>query len=196
MPGAASGGQDQQPQANTPGGGVAGAPPVGTPDPLQKYKWWIFSGLGIVLVVGAAFMLRAKPSEAGHIFAAEPSPLTSALPPGVKATEYRAKTLGAAPTNGAPPNTVLPSAPASTAATPFSSSASTSASLIAAPASVPSPAVSPSAPPPMLAALKEELFQLETERIEGHITNAEYSEQKAALEVMLKRALARQTVTR
>ncbi len=43
-----------------------------------------------------------------------------------------------------------------------------------------------------LAALKEELFALETERLEGKITDAEYAEHKAALEVLLKRALARE----
>jgi hypothetical protein len=45
---------------------------------------------------------------------------------------------------------------------------------------------------PMLSALKEEFFQLETERLEGKITDAEYAEHKGALEVMLKRALARE----
>ena len=47
----------------------------------------------------------------------------------------------------------------------------------------------------MLQAIKEELFQLETERIVGKITDAEYAAQKTALEVMLKRALARQTAS-
>jgi hypothetical protein len=35
------------------------------------------------------------------------------------------------------------------------------------------------------------LFALETERLEGRLNEAEYSEQKAAIEVVLKRALAR-----
>ena len=47
-----------------------------------------------------------------------------------------------------------------------------------------------------LAALKEELFQLETERLEGKITDAEYAEHKSALEVLLKRALARESAAR
>jgi len=47
----------------------------------------------------------------------------------------------------------------------------------------------------MLAALKEELFELETERLAGKITDAEYAEHKAALEVLLKRALARKVTT-
>jgi hypothetical protein len=163
--------QDQTPQSGLqsgPGGGVAGAVPIGTPDPLSKYKWWIFSGLGLILVVAAAFMLRAKPGQTTSIAANERSPLTSTLPPGVKATALRAQTVA---TNGA---TSTPSP---------------------APAAAPRPAEQTSTGAPMLAALKEELFQLETERIAGKITDAEYAEHKAALEVLLKRALARQTTT-
>ena len=40
-------------------------------------------------------------------------------------------------------------------------------------------------------ALKEELFELESERISGTIDAAEYAEVKAALETVLKRALNR-----
>lgn len=42
-----------------------------------------------------------------------------------------------------------------------------------------------------MTALKEEIFTLETERLQGHVTDAEYAEHKAALEQVLKRALAR-----
>lgn len=42
-----------------------------------------------------------------------------------------------------------------------------------------------------LAAMKEELFALESDRLQGRLTEAEYAEQKAALETVLKRALAR-----
>jgi hypothetical protein len=45
-----------------------------------------------------------------------------------------------------------------------------------------------------LAALKEELFAVETEKLQGRITEAEYAEQKAALEVVLRRALLRSEV--
>jgi hypothetical protein len=44
---------------------------------------------------------------------------------------------------------------------------------------------------PLLAALKDELFALETERLEGKLTEPEYAEQKAALEQVLRRALSR-----
>lgn len=43
----------------------------------------------------------------------------------------------------------------------------------------------------LLNALKEELFTLESDRLSGTITAAEYAEQKAALETVLKRALSR-----
>jgi hypothetical protein len=42
-----------------------------------------------------------------------------------------------------------------------------------------------------LAALKEELFAIETEKLQGRLTDVEYVEQKSALEVVLRRALQR-----
>lgn len=45
-----------------PGGGIA--PPINTPDPLSKYKWWILGGLALLLAAVAAFLLR-KPANAG-----------------------------------------------------------------------------------------------------------------------------------
>jgi hypothetical protein len=46
-------------------------------------------------------------------------------------------------------------------------------------------------PGALLSTLKEELFAVETDRLEGRLNDAEYAEQKAALEVVLKRALTR-----
>jgi hypothetical protein len=54
----------------------------------------------------------------------------------------------------------------------------------------------PTSPPnsgSLLTALKEELFALETDRLEGKLSEPEYAEQKAALEQVLRRALARQS---
>jgi hypothetical protein len=48
-------------------------------------------------------------------------------------------------------------------------------------------------PDALLTTLKDELFSVETDRLEGRLTGAEYAEQKAALEVVLKRALARRS---
>jgi len=44
----------------------------------------------------------------------------------------------------------------------------------------------------LLAALKEELFSLETERLEGKLADPEYAQLKSAFEIVLKRALNRQ----
>ncbi|HVH88645.1 MAG TPA: hypothetical protein VM912_18140 [Terriglobales bacterium] len=44
----------------------------------------------------------------------------------------------------------------------------------------------------LLEAIKEELFQLETERLQGKISEADYQTAKAALDLTLKRAIARQ----
>jgi hypothetical protein len=43
----------------------------------------------------------------------------------------------------------------------------------------------------LLAAMKEELFALETDKLQGKLSESEYVEQKAALEVVLRRALLR-----
>jgi hypothetical protein len=43
----------------------------------------------------------------------------------------------------------------------------------------------------LLAAMKEELFALETDKLQGRLSETEYLEQKAALEVVLRRALLR-----
>lgn len=48
-----------------------------------------------------------------------------------------------------------------------------------------------SGPGALLSSLKEELFAVETDRLEGRLNEAEYAEQKAALETVLKRALSR-----
>jgi len=134
---AAGGPEAGQPSAATdsrPGGGLGN--PIDTPDPLSKYKWWILSGLALVLAVAAAFLLRAKPETTA-------------------------------------------SEQASTASTPLP--------VVTAPQT-------PAGANDVLAALKEELFTLETERLEGKLSEQEYAEQKAALEIVLRRALSRQTV--
>lgn len=53
--------------AGRPGGGLG--PPVDSPDPLTKYKWWILSGLTLVLIAASAFFLRRK----GEVIAGAPA---------------------------------------------------------------------------------------------------------------------------
>ncbi len=111
--------------------GIGLGAPIDTPDPLDKYKWWLLSGLGLILVIGAAFFLRSK---------------------------------GTLPPVSAEPEVASSSArPTTTSQTMW------------------------------LAALKDQMFLLETERIEGKLTETDYLEQKAAFEIMIKRALTQHT---
>jgi hypothetical protein len=127
--GAQDNGQSQQSGASAaqPGGGMSS--PINTPDPLSKFKWWILSGLALLLAVAAAFLARK-------------------------------------PASGTAPNTAG-------AAQALASPAARSAIL--------------------LDSLKEELFALESEKVAGTLTPAEYEELKAALETVLKRALKRRS---
>lgn len=101
-----------------PGGGIG--VPNAAPDPLSKYKWWILGVLALLMVGGAAFLMRAP-------------------------------------------------AGATAAALPAASAVSKEDAL--------------------LATLKEELFKLESEKLAGKLSDEEYVQAKAALEVVLKRAL-------
>ncbi len=57
------------------------------------------------------------------------------------------------------------------------------------------PYVAPAATAPaagsLLSALKEELFELEADRLAGKLSEAEYAQHKAAFDVVLRRALNR-----
>lgn len=122
----------QSPQNAGPGGGIG--EPINQPGPLDKYRWWILGGVGLLLAAAAAFLLR-KPAVAAGLpvqTAAIPAPISSTTP-----------------------------------TTPAGKNAA------------------------LLNALKEELFTLESERLSGTIDPAEYDQQKAALETVLKRALKR-----
>jgi 5-hydroxyisourate hydrolase-like protein (transthyretin family) len=142
----------QAAESNRPGGGLAN--PNGTPDPLDKYKGWILSGLGLALVVAAAFLLRARPGQQS----AQPGPAPAPISPASALT----------PTPAAARHTPTPAALASNGTTHR---------------------------PALLAALKEEMFALETDRLEGKLSEKDYSELKSAYEAVLRRALAREAVS-
>jgi hypothetical protein len=137
---------DQSAPSSRPGGGLGN--PNGTPDPLEKYKGWILSGLGLALVVAAAFLLRSRPQPAAA--------------------------ASSAPAHSMPP--AAPVAPAAHAARPAAAANGTAQRST------------------MLTALKEELFSLETERLEGKLSEKEYAELKTAFEIVLRRALTRESV--
>jgi hypothetical protein len=130
----AGGQQAAAPNGGQPGGGIG--EPINTPDPLSKYKWWILSGLALIFVSAAAFLLR-KPAGVPGV------PIAHAPNPGVASPGYSGSTAAStASKNGA-----------------------------------------------LLSVLKEELFTLESEKLTGAVSPAEYAETKAALETVLKRAL-------
>ena len=81
-------------------------------------------------------------------------------------------------------------APAGTAPSPAAGAAPSYPPATGLPAHVASPAAKNGA---LLSALKEELFALESDKLSGAITPAEYAEQKAALETVLKRALQKKS---
>ena len=105
----------------------------GTRDPWAKYKWWILSGLAVLLAAAAGVLLR------------KPSGGSTAPMPAVNPMES------------------LPRAPQ----TPQTHSAQ------------------------LLQALKEEMFALETDHLQQRIADDDYVAHKAALELVLRRALQR-----
>jgi hypothetical protein len=156
---------DNSQAAANPGQGPGGGigEPINTPDPLTKYKWWILAALGLTLAAAAGFLLR-KPATMTGAPVAVPGPAA-----------YRSPARRPAPAPPAPvPAPVYAANPAPAAAytPPPASPASHNATL--------------------LAVLKEEMFAIESEKLSGTIAAAEYTEQKAALETVLKRALKKQ----
>jgi hypothetical protein len=65
--------------SNQPGGGLGA--PIGTPDPLSRFKWWILGGLVLLLAAAAGILLRKPVSGAGFDAgaAAAPVPATPAV---------------------------------------------------------------------------------------------------------------------
>ncbi len=154
-----TGSSDTSTPGNTPGGGIGN--PIGTPDPLTKYKWWILGSLGLLLAIGAIFMLRNRGgASTGTSILAHDSPYEGRpLPTFVHQDEPVATTY--AP----PPPVYSRTPPSSYSAAPAAGSAT------------------------LLSILKDELFAIESERINGTLSQAEYAEVKTGLEAVLKRAL-------
>jgi hypothetical protein len=155
-------------QNDRPGGGLG--QPIDTPGPLHKYRWWIVSALGLVLVVVAAFLLGGKKSEPGAESEAEESALTPTA-------GFNGGAGGTAAASVAGSNASRPAQPAASASGTPAKSAAPGGTLA----------------PTLLNALKEELFNVETERVEGRLTDAQYAEIKGALEIVLRRALGRKS---
>jgi hypothetical protein len=163
--GAQGGPMNENPQAesNRPGGGLGA--PIDAPDPLEKYRWPIIGAFVVLLGLGGWIVTKRQG--------------------GVSAAAGGAAAMGARGPLAAP--ITGPGAGAiSGAASPSQPAAGAPATQAAA-----TPAASKSAT--LLEALKEELFQLEVERKQGKITQADYEKAKAALDQTLERALKRQS---
>jgi hypothetical protein len=63
-----------------PGGGLG--PPIDAPDPLEKYRWYILGGFGVVLVAGAIYI--ATRSKAATIPDYSPTDAELGIPPAPK----------------------------------------------------------------------------------------------------------------
>ncbi len=57
--GASGGGAMPQPRDSRPGGGIGA--PIDAPDPLQKYRWYILGGFGLILAAGAVWVGMRQP---------------------------------------------------------------------------------------------------------------------------------------
>ncbi|MFZ1917166.1 MAG: hypothetical protein WAU58_06310 [Terriglobales bacterium] len=164
--GAQGGPMNENPQAesNRPGGGLGA--PIDAPDPLEKYRWPIIGAFVVLLGLGGWIVTKRQG--------------------GVSAASGGAVAMGARGPLAAPITGPGAGAISGSAATAPVSTAP------AAQNSAPS-ATAASKPATLLEALKEELFQLEVERKQGKITEADYEKAKAALDQTLERALKRQS---
>jgi hypothetical protein len=136
--------------------------PINTPDPLTRYKWWILGILGLLLVAGAIFLLRKQ------------TPAFAGFPGSGKHDSFDSDPL-----------TPTPAARVPTTSAQAASSASTAQQVYrAAPAPVGNAA--------LLSSLKDELFAIESEKLAGTLSMADYNEAKAGLEAVLRRALKNQ----
>ncbi|MFZ0804348.1 MAG: carboxypeptidase regulatory-like domain-containing protein, partial [Terriglobales bacterium] len=52
-----------------PGGGLG--PPIDAPDPLEKYRWYILGGFGVVLAAGAIFVMGRSRTTVPQFASAE-----------------------------------------------------------------------------------------------------------------------------
>lgn len=152
-------------QSGRPGGGLG--PPIDTPGPLHKYRWWILSALGLVFVIVAAFLLGGhKNSDHSADMEPEESPLTPTVIPTISDSSGENNLAALLPEAVIHPEVGTTPLPSRNGGRADDS---------------------------LLQGLKEELFALETERAEGKLTEEQYAEMKHAFGVVLRRALSRKS---
>jgi hypothetical protein len=163
----AEGGTAGAPAKAAPGGGIG--KPNEEDDVLSKYKWYIIAALTLILVVAAAFLLRRPPSSKS----VEDEEETISEPE----TTIHTSTDWSTPTEMAPPASVVPSY-SERVTPPFHSAVQQPAAQ--------QPITSSAT---LLHSLKDELFAIETDKLNGLMDDTEYAEAKFAIDVLLKRAL-------
>lgn len=142
-----SGGMAAGGPSNRPGGGLGA--PIDTPDPITKYKWWMLGGMLLLLVAGAAYLLRYRGTSAFAVAstAGQMNDLPLESRPLLEFVHPRA-----------------PAEPAGSVVRGGSHGA-------------------------LLNLIKEEMFNIESEKLSGTLSATEYTEVKAGLQALLKRLL-------
>jgi len=139
-------------------------PPSDAPDPLRQYRWYILGVLALAMTAGAIYVLR-RGAQVQPAPAAAASAATARTP--VRGNVARPSSAGYGSGD--------------VAATPSTQHAAILGGNGRA------------RHMQLLEALKEELFQLEVERQQGQMTEADYQQAKAALDLTIGRALKRGT---
>ena len=144
-------------------GGGLGAP-IDAPDPLENFRWYILGGFALLLIGGGYYVTQRNQKAAALARSGGTSAAGAHFDPYSTPTPF-------APHASTPPASAQ--APARQAPT--------------------SSAAAPGNPSLLLQAMKEELFQLEMDRQQGHISKDEYETHKAALDQTLARAVQRES---
>jgi hypothetical protein len=142
-------------------------PPIDAPDPLQKYRWYILGGIAALLVVGGVYV--ASRQQAANRVQRNVRALTVDTNENGDEDEHEVdrRMDYEIPDAISAARQIRPRSPATRR-----------------PSSM------------LLEALKEELFELEVERKQGHISLEEYEKAKSALDQTLERALKREATTK
>jgi hypothetical protein len=138
-------------------------PPIDAPDPLQKYRWWILGGFAALLVIGGVYVASRQQSAARAM--AGHAMAGHAMAGHAMAGQKIGSSPSSAMADEYEPAEILSTQPVRPAARPSSM---------------------------LMEGIKEELFQLEVERKQGLISQAEYEKAKSALDQTLERALKRE----
>ena len=179
---------DTSAPTSTPGGGIGN--PIGTPDPLTRYKWWILGGLTLLLVAAAIYLLRGRSASTAEDSSLVPHTVPSTEPESrwaetdLRRAEPESRPLPV-PRSIAPVSEYAPPPPRR-APEPVSAGPQYSAAQYGPTAVNSSPGGGKVA---LLAILKEEMFEIESERLSGTLSPEEYAQVKTGLEAVLKRAL-------